>query len=130
MPSTRGAYDDPVGFPVSVMTAATPISLLVTPGAFTGLFTLRLAGSMLDVAVPPPCGIVDFVSFEEPEFPHAAATSKSATDTTANFARMLPPGRSAECWRVTLTSYSLSDKAAARGTDARDVSRPSRRRGD
>src|SRR5438309_1127408 len=90
MPSATGANDDPIGL-VSVKTAATRISVSVTPGAVTGRCSLKAFGLTL-LGVVPPLGIVEVVLPDDPEFPHAAATSAITTPTARTRARMLPPG--------------------------------------
>ncbi len=91
MPSASTDQSPPVGFWVFVTTAATWISLSVTPLALTCTFFLRSSGLMEIGVLPPPFGIVDADLPLDPAFPHAAASRAIDTPTTRNRARMLPP---------------------------------------
>ena len=91
MPSTRPAYDPPVGLLVFVTIVATSISVLLTPGAETGTFFLRSAALAVDVG-PPEGSVAPEVSLLDPEFEQAAAIRTIAIATKTLRVRMIPPG--------------------------------------
>ncbi len=98
MPSANGEKS-PVGLLVLVTTAATRISVSVTPGAVIWTFFLR-SSALTEPGVVPPFGIVDPDLPLDPAFPHAAARSATVTPMTRMRTRMLPPWKTLECSRA------------------------------